>query len=93
MLLSKEKKVYFVSETAGKRVLQCAPMGDGLLCAGTSRVPFGAFKLAQVAGKTVLQVVGSSDLQHEQITIQLSQIQDDLSQLKRDGVSCKCIIS
>ena len=48
---------------------------------------------AEVAGKTVPQVVGSSDLQHEQITIQLSQIQDDLSQLKRDGVSCKCIIS
>ena len=57
----------------------------------------------EAAGKAALQVVGTNDLQHhEQITSQLSKIQDDLgqlskiqddlTQLKSDGVNCTCII-
>ena len=50
----------------------------------------------------VPKVVATNNRQHQQITSQLSKIQDDLSQLskiqddlsemKRDGVNCMCII-
>ena len=58
-----------------------------------------------VAGDTVLQVAGTSNLQHQQITSQLSQIQNDLgqlsklnqiqndlNQLKSNDSKCMCII-
>ena len=37
----------------------------------------------EAAGKAALQVVGTNDLQHQQITSQLSKIQDDLGQLSK----------
>ena len=57
---------------------------------------------AEATREMVPQVVATIDRQHQQITSQLSKIQDDLSQLskiqddlsemKRDGVNCMCII-
>ena len=61
---------------------------------------------AEATREVVPQVVATNDRQHQQITSQLSKIQDDLSQLsknqdsiqedlsemKRDGVKCMCII-
>ena len=49
---------------------------------------------AEATREVVPQVVATNDRQHQQITSQLSKIQEDLSELKRDGVksSSMCII-
>ena len=49
---------------------------------------------AEATREVVPQVVATNDRQHQQITSQLSKIQEDLSELKRDGIksSSMCII-
>ena len=63
---------------------------------------------AEATGEVVPQVVRTNDLQHQQVTSQLSKIQgdlgqlsqlsqlskiqDDLLELKNEGVKCMCII-